>query len=291
MRRRLFILHNPKAGPADQRRYRSVLNLLREHGAHIEVAETSRHGEGMTVTAQAAHTGHFDAVIAAGGDGTIHDAAEGLIGTSTALGIIPTGTANVFARELGLPFLADSIASALLYGEARPIPVGQINERPFLFVVGIGLDAEAVRYFEASGNRRFGRAGFVAPVLRALASGPGSMLHVSTDHGSSKAEWVIVTRVARYAGGFLLSRDADIDQTGFHLVRFAGHGPLVRLRQLSALACGLVRYDPDVTIEAVEWVKVTGDPATPVQADGEALGRLPVEITLHPQRLTLIAPR
>jgi diacylglycerol kinase (ATP) len=286
MRRRFFILHNPNAGPAARRHYHSTLTMLRDAGAYVEIVETSRHGEGMRVTAEAALS--FDAVVAAGGDGTIHDAAEGLVGSTTPLGIIPLGTANVFAREIGLPLSPEQVASTLLYGTARAIPVGLINARPFLFVVGIGFDAKAVAHFEASGTRRLGQAGLFGPVMHALASHSDSVLRVTTDGGRSEAQWVIVTRAQRYAGGLLLSREADVTQTKFYVVRFGGHGPLVRLRQLSALACGLLRYDPNVTIEAAEWVRVESDTPVPVQVDGEVLGALPAEITLHPQRLQLI---
>jgi diacylglycerol kinase (ATP) len=290
MRRRLFILHNPNAGPVARRHYHSVLSLLRAQGVSSEFAETSRHGEGKEVTAQAALSGSFDAVVAAGGDGTVHDAADGLLGTEMPLGVIPTGTANVFAREVGLPFSPERIAHTLLGGEVRSIPLGQVNARPFLFVVGIGFDAEAVRYFETSGTRQLGQLGLIPPVLQALISCPDSLLQVTTDRGSSKAGWVVVTRARRYAGGLLLSREANINQTVFHVVRFGGRGIFVRLRQLSALTCGLIGYDPDVTIESAEWVRVEGDVATPIQVDGEMLGRLPVQITLHPQRLRLIFP-
>jgi diacylglycerol kinase (ATP) len=290
MRRRLFILHNPNAGPVARRHYHSVLNLLRAQGASLEFAETRRHGEGMKVTAQAALSGSFDVIVAAGGDGTVHDAAEGLLGTGMPLGVIPTGTANVFAREVGLPFSPERIAHTLLNGKVRPIPLGQVNAHPFLFVVGIGFDAEAVRYFETSGTRQLGRLGLVAPVLQALLSCPDNLLQVTTDRGSSTAGWVVVTRTQRYAGGLLLSREANINQTEFHVVRFSGRGILIRLRQLSALACGLIGYDPDVTIEPAEWVCVDGDAATPVQVDGESLGRLPVEITPNPKRLRIIIP-
>ena len=291
MRSSLFILHNPNAGSTARRHYHSILTLLRDAGAHAELVETSRHGEGMKVTAEAALSGSFDAIVAAGGDGTVHGAAEGVLGSTTPLGIIPMGTANVFAREVGLPFSPERIASTLLYGTARAIPVGQINARPFLFVVGIGFDAEAVAHFEASGTRQLGQIGLLGPVIRTLASHSDHALRVTTDAGSSEAQWVIVTRVQRYAGGLLLSRDADITGTKLYVVRFGGRGKLVRLRQLSALACGLVHYDPDVTIKPAEWVRVESDARVPVQVDGEILGTLPAMIKLHPERLQLIFPR
>ncbi len=196
-----------------------------------------------------------------------------------------------FAREVGLPLSPERVASTLLYGTARTIPVGQINAWPFLFVVGIGFDAEAVAHFEASGTRQWGQIGLFGPVIRALVSHSDSVLRVTTDGGRSEAQWIIVTRVQRYAGGLLLTQDAHITGTKFYVVKFGGHGKLVRLRQLSALACGLVRYDRDVTIEAAEWVRVESDAPVCVQVDGEILGALPAMIKIHPERLRLIFPR
>jgi diacylglycerol kinase (ATP) len=291
MRRRFFVLHNPNAGAAARRYYHKILALLTASGASLECVETSRHGEGMRVAAEAAASLRYDAIVAAGGDGTVHHAAAGLVGSPVPLGMIPTGTANVFAREVGMLRPPEQVAKALMSGEVKAVPIGQVNGRPFLFVVGIGFDAAAVRRFENNGTRKLGQAGFVVPVMHALFSQDSRSLDVTTDRGASEAEWVIVTRARRYAGGFLLCSEADIMQTSFHVLRFAGRGAFVRMRQLSALACGLVRFDPDVTVEAAEWVRIRGDADTPVQVDGEMLGTLPVEISLHPHRLQLIFQR
>lgn len=290
MRYKFFVLHNPNAGAAARRNYHRILALLSDQGASLECVETSRHGEGMRAAAQAAVSGRFDAIVAAGGDGTVHDVAAGLLGTPVPLGIVPMGTANVFAREVGLPRSPERVASTLVDGKVGTIPVGQINGQPVLFVVGIGFDAEAVRQFETAGTRKLGQAGFVGPIVYALFSQGNRSLQVATNRGKSEAEWVIVTRAQHYAGGFLLCREAGLTQNRFHVLRFMGRGPLVRLRQLSALACGLIRFDPGVSIEVADWVRVEGDADTPVQVDGEMLGALPVEISLHSQRLQLILP-
>jgi YegS/Rv2252/BmrU family lipid kinase len=244
----------------------------------------------MRAAAEAASSERFDAIVAAGGDGTVHDVATGLLGTSTPLGIVPLGTANVFAREIALPRSPERVASILMNSQVGTIPLGQINGQPVLFVVGIGFDARAVRQFEATGTRQLGQAGFVAPLVHALISESNQSLQIATDSGRTEAEWVIVTRGRRYAGGFLLCKEAGLTQTRFHVLRFGGRGPLVRLRQLAALACGLIRFDPNVSIEEADWVRVEGDPNIPVQVDGEMLGTLPVEISLHPKRLHLFLP-
>ena len=156
-------------------------------------------------------------------------------------------------------------------GKVSTIPVGEINGQPVLFVVGIGFDAEAVRQFETAGTRKFGQAGFVMPVLHALLSERSRSLKVTTDHGSSEAQWVIVTRARRYAGGFLLSKDAGVTRSTFHVLRFRGRGPLVRLRQLAALASGLIGFDPDVNVEIADWVRVEGDPESQFRLMGKCL--------------------
>ena len=290
MRHRFFVVHNPNAGMVARRHFDRVIALLKALGASLECVHTSRHGEGMSAAADAALSARFDAVVAAGGDGTVHDVASGLLGTPVPLGIIPMGTANVFAREVGLPTSPDRIAGTLMNGKVSTIPVGEINGQPVLFVVGIGFDAEAVRQFETAGTRKHGQAGFVMPVLHALLSERSRSLKVTTDHGTGEAQWVIVTRARRYAGGFLLSKDAGVTRPIFQVLRFRGRGPLVRLRQLAALASGLIGFDPGVSVEIAAWMRVEGDPDIPIQVDGEMLGALPVEVRIHPQPLQLILP-
>jgi diacylglycerol kinase (ATP) len=285
-----LIIHNPYAGPMARHLYRATLSSLRRKGADAEIVETASHGEGMKAAAEAALSGRFDAVVAAGGDGTVHDAAEGLVGHSIPLGILPLGTGNVFARELNLPRSPEALARSLLSGEAHTIPVGQVNGRPFLFVVGVGFDAEAVRLFEREGNRMLGRAGYIWPVLCALFSHQDQVLRVRTHRGEAKAQWVIVTRIKHYAGGLILVPQADVYQPLFYVLRLVGSGPLNRLRQLSALALGLLVYDPAVHLEAANSVRIEGNPTVPVQIDGEVLGELPLEISIHPKRLKFIFP-
>jgi diacylglycerol kinase (ATP) len=288
VRTRFLVIHNPKAGPAARRRFHVTLGRLKQLGAYFEIVDTARHGEAMRVAADAARDGQFDAVVAAGGDGTVHDVAEGLVGSSTPLGIIPLGTANVLAREIGLHFSPVRLAQTLVGGNARPVPVGQVNGRPFLFVIGVGFDARAVRYLETSGTRLLGQGGFAWPVLQALASDPNSMFRVRTDRGEVETSWAIVTRAKHYAAGLTLTSLAGIKRSGFYVVRFAGTGPLTRLRQLAALATGLASYDPGITVEPARWVTIEGKATIPVQIDGESLGELPLEIALHPKSLNLI---
>jgi diacylglycerol kinase family enzyme len=291
MRRAFLVLRNPNAGRGARQRNDAVLGALRAAGAVVEVVETTRRGEGLRLAAEAADSGRFDAIIAAGGDGAVHDAACGLLGRATPLGVLPMGTANVFAREIGMPRAPQRLADLLLHGAARPIPMGRIDGRPFLFCVGVGFDAAAVRRFEAAGARRFGGAGMVWAVARTLLSDRGDGLVATTDHGSAPAEWIIVTRARRYAGGLTLAPAARVTEPSLHVARFGGRGAFVRLRQLLLLRCGLARHDPDIAVEAATFVRIEGAAATPIDADGELFDdALPIEIDLHPERVRVIMP-
>jgi diacylglycerol kinase family enzyme len=151
----------------------------------------------------------------------------------------------------------------------RTIPVGAINGRLFLFVSGVGFDAEAVRLCEEKGSRKFGRAGFVWPVARALFTHQDRLLSVETDRGKTEAQWVVITRAKRYAANLMLAPEADLHRPTFFVLKMTGHGALVRMCQLAALATGCLRYVQGVTLEPANWVRIDGDQSTPVKIDGE----------------------
>ena len=290
MRNQFFIIRNPKAGLAARQFFDATVAALKASGASIEVLETSRYGDGKGAAARAAESGRFDAVLAAGGDGTVNDVADGLVGLPTPLGIIPLGTANVLAREIGLPRSPGELARSLSEGAVREIAIGRANGRPFLFVVGVGFDAAAVRIFEQESTRRLGQAGYAWPILRAVFSHKDRPLRIETAHGITEAHWVLVTRTKHYAGSRVLAPDADLKQPHFHVVYVFGDNPWTRIRQLAALGLNRLSRDPEVRIEVTDRVSIEGDRTTPVQIDGEALGELPLDIRIDPQRLRVIFP-
>ena len=286
-RQRLFIIANPRIGRGKRADLLQICQLLYEGGAEVEMVISARRGEGAELARKAVDSGLFDAVIAAGGDGTVHDVARGLLGSEVPLGIVPLGTANVLAREIGMKPTPAMVARTLLFGPARAIRVGMANDEPFLFVVGVGFDAAAVRHFETGGYRRLGMGGLAPPVLRALAEGRKWPLSVELDGATHEAHWVIVTRVPRYAANILLCEDASLFSDTLCVVLFRG-GRRARLRQLAALFTGLLPHDPGVSILHARHIRITGPADTPVQMDGESIGHLPLSLTTGEDRLRLI---
>ena len=295
MRSRFLILHNSGSGWRGRKHYEATVEGLRQSGAELEIIETQSFAHGHQAAKSARlrnETGalKYDAVIAAGGDGTIHTVASGLLGGEIPLGIIPLGTGNVLARELGIKNSATSLVDLLRHGSVRNMPVGAAGKRIFMFVLGVGFDAQAVHYFEQARYRHLGRAGFVWPALQALGSQGGDPVTVLANKRTIRAHWVIITRVRHYAANLMLAPEADPFGRSFHVVCFKGAGAMIRLRQLTALVSGLINRDPSVEIFEATEVRLEGAAATSVQIDGENMGTLPLHVAVHEKTLPIIVP-
>src|SRR5262249_33429038 len=140
MRHRFFVVENPGAGIAGSPLVEDVVRLLCRNGASVVRAASSLDIMSVRRTLRsAADSGQYDALVAAGGDGTIRQAAASLLGTDAALGIIPVGTGNVLAHEIGLARTASAIARMLQEGPAVRVACAEANGEPFLLMVGAGF--------------------------------------------------------------------------------------------------------------------------------------------------------
>ena len=189
----VVLIANPRAGSVS-RRTRDVIERALSADFKLEVVETERRDHAQELSGDAADRG-FDAVVAFGGDGTVNEVAQGLVGTDTALGVLPGGTTNVMARALGIPRdpveATSFVASHLRSGTKRRINVGRIDKRYFLFSCGIGLDAEVVKRVESDANRYKGRREWLF-VKHGLAAG-------ATDYRSHEPKIKVTTSAGESA--------------------------------------------------------------------------------------------
>ncbi len=162
------IIANPTSGnggfPLQTRRFDETLAFLRGHGWKVDLWYTQAAGEGEQL-ARKAVIQKANLVIAAGGDGTINEIIQGLVGSETALGVLPNGTVNVWARELGIPLDDMRARSVLVNGQTRRIDLGCVNGRYFLLMVGIGFDGEVTHIVERKPLKRLGILGYTLAVL------------------------------------------------------------------------------------------------------------------------------
>src|ERR1700760_1151920 len=160
----MIVIFNPVAGRRRAHLLWRVLDVLVANGVRLDIAETHRAGHAETLAREAARRGE-PMVVAAGGDGTIAEVANGLLGTGARLGIIPLGTANVLAHELGLPFAPSAVAAALAFGRPRPIwpgiAAGANGSRLFVQMLGAGFDAQVVHRLSSPLKRALGRTAYV----------------------------------------------------------------------------------------------------------------------------------
>jgi diacylglycerol kinase family enzyme len=284
------IVFNPTAGGARRRALERSLAILRAAGLDAEVMETAAPGDAERLARACAVPGQV--VVAAGGDGTIAEVAAGIAGSGAALGILPFGTANVLAQEVGLPLDPAAAAVALASGHVAPLHAGLARDaagrrRLFVQMVGAGFDAAVVHALPLALKRRLGRGAYVLQSLREVARHRFEPITVTADGGAPfAAASVIVTKGRFYAGRYLVAPGASPFGPGFTLVSFAHGGAWQALLAGAALPLGLVPRLPGVELRRVSRVTLSGA-GVPVQADGDAAGTLPLVVEDAPVPILL----
>ena len=240
-----------------------------------------------------AHRNAVDCVIVAGGDGTLNAACAGLMTAGLPLGVIPTGTANDFARSVGLPLDLESASGVIAGGHLRQVDVGDVNGFPFLNVASVGLAADLAGRLTRERKRRFGRFSYAitAADLLARASPFHAMLMLGQEKVMVKTLQIAVGNGRYYGGGNVVSRDARID--GGHLdlysLEFAQIWRMaLMMRSFKAGAHGAVREVR--TARGGVFEIITRRPR-PVNADGELVTQTPARFTQTLLGLSVFVPR
>jgi diacylglycerol kinase family enzyme len=293
MRCRFFLVTNPAAGIGGRPLIEGVVGRLERSGAVVTRAPGGSLAEVRAAARDAAACGGFDAIIAAGGDGTIRQVACALIGFSTPLGIIPVGTGNVLAREIGLTINPAALAATLSSGRRVEVPCAEANGEPFLLMAGVGFDARVLADLDQRWKSRVGRLAYAGPVLAALAR-PLDELRVVLDGRPYRACWAVIANARRYAGGFVLTRRADIRRRGLEAVLFGVRSRRALAAQLLDLAAG--RLDrraartADVVVVACRKATISSREVVPAQLDGDLFGSTPLEVNVGSAEVGLIVP-
>ena len=297
MARKVTLISNPKTGRYASRRLPPIQNIashLESLGITVDLRLTGGPGEATEIAARAARNGSSD-ILVAGGDGTITEAIQGLAGTRARLAIIPRGTGNVLARELGLPLDEAQAVAVAAKGNSRKIYLGlAIDEttntsRHFVLMAGIGLDASVVRRVQPSLKKRIGKGAFWISGLSHLATWNPRPFTLEIDGVEYRATFATVGNGAKYGGDLAITPGARLDQREFEVCIIQTTSRLRYLRLLSyAMRNGMPRDNPEVQFVKAETVKAHGD--AQVQVDGELIGHLPMRFEIAPHSLEVIVP-
>lgn len=289
MRKRFLIVHNPNAGSGRRGLMHGVLSALEHAGAEVAVVEAVCQDSGGDVASEAARSGRYDAIVAAGGDGTIRSVAAGLRGTDVPLGIVPLGTGNVMASEIGLGRKPDAIARYLGEGIAMPVVGAVAGSSPFFLMAGAGLDAEAVAGLNNRQKRWIGKLAYVWPVVRAIFR-RAPAIRAILDGTAYEARWVVLCKAGSYAGGFRLSPDSHLFAPGLTAVLCTARDPFSLILNILMIGAGHAKRAPHLRFVRCRRGHLTANRPVPVQIDGEHFGALPLSIAEDHTTVYIIAP-
>lgn len=285
--RRVLAIFNPTAGARRQWKLYRILKELERLGCAVTLRATQARGDAEEM-ARAADPAAFDLVAVAGGDGTINEVINGLAGSPLPLALIPLGTANVLANELGLPRHAASIARAVATGATRSIHLGQANDRRFAMMVGIGIDARIVEAIDLRLKRRAGKLAYVVSGIRSVLHYRAVRYGVTIDGRSYQAAAIIVANGRFYGGRFVVARAARLDTPSLQVVLMERPGRWNILRYGLAIALGRLERLRDVRIVEGRTIVIEGPAGETAQADGDLAVRLPLTVAVAAAPLRLV---
>jgi diacylglycerol kinase (ATP) len=288
----LTVIANPYAGRRGRlARLDVALDLLTEHGWRVERLATGAPGHAQELAAAAAAAGSA-CVLVCGGDGTINEAVNGLAGSETALAVLPAGTVNLWAKEIGLPGEPVDAVRLVLSGERRRVDLGRAGDRYFLMLASVGVDAYAVRAVTAERKRRWGRYAYAAAGIADLVRHGGRPLAIEAGgvRFRGRAPAAVIGNTRLYGGLLYPTPRARIDDGLLDLRVYAGAGARQLLPQLVRTLAGRPPRADELYLQTPE-LRIAAPRPLPVQADGEPIGVLPMTFRAVPRALTVVVPR
>ena len=288
------IIANPAAGRAGNKKISDILDYLGRRGAEAKAFITGKRGDAIEATRRAVRESKgkkIDMVVAAGGDGTINEVVNGLMGSDIPLGVIPLGTVNVYALETGIPQDYRKACDVLLEGEVRKVRVGKINDRYFVLMAGVGFDADVVYRLDLGLKKNMGKLAYVLTGIGRLARYDFKKLDIEIDGGRRYEGCSVVIGNMKYYGGRVsVTPLANFDKDTLDVCIFKGGGAINMIRYtFGVLRKRHLSYE-DVEYLSVKSLRVFSKTKTYIQVDGDVYGVLPAEFAKADERLSVILP-
>ena len=284
-----IIIGNPNSGRAgNPKRLKRYAEILGAKGADVEVWNTERPDHATELATLAGDK----LVVAAGGDGTVNEVVNGL-SREAALGILPLGTANVMARELGLPLKPEAACERILAGRESRIDVGVATnhegvERRFTCMAGLGFDAHVVNEVTPRLKRYLKWLAFPLAALKVYLEGDLPKLHVVHEGTTYVAQFAIVANGQYYGGDFRVAEDAALATGKLEVVLVDRVGRLLRADILTRILAKKPLNRSMRSFSAEELRATSPGTQVPVQLDGEIWSRLPMSFRIEPNALKVV---
>jgi len=295
------VIFNPVSGQRDARHdLEQAVAYLESQGWEISLEQTRRRGDATIFASQAVADG-YDAVLVASGDGTLGEAAGAMLGTDVALGVLPVGLTNVWARQIGLPvwspitrhYLVEA-ATAVVRSQVRRIDVGRVNGRCFLFCAGVGFDARVTEIVEPHlpAKRRLGHLAYAIAAVTEVLSFVGTRAVITVDGKDSRSRilLVIISNAQLYSGFVRVAPNARLDDGWLDVCVFRGRGTWAMLRHAALMLTGKHMRDPEVVCYKARHIEIETTTPMAIHADGDPVGHTPAVIEIVPRSLNVLVP-
>lgn len=286
--RRYPLIFNPRARSQKGGKTRQ---FLMQHANRFALYATNTGQEAVELAKRFADEGE-PVVIAAGGDGTLNAIVSGLAGSRTALGVIPAGTMNVFARELGIPPKSPIKAFEVIEkGLIQEVDLFSANDAPFVQMAGVGFDAKVIEETTWESKKRFGPLAYLMSAVKILGERPPTLEVFTAEGRRETGVAVLCGNGSLYGGQFRLFHKAINTDSMLDVIVFKEAGYRFVLDSLGGIARGGIDLAASTAYFQSSGITVVSDHEVPVQIDGEWLGRFK-EVTFKEtsSRLRVLAP-
>jgi len=282
-----LVILNPAARSDKASRLRERIAAL---SGGVSMRLTLEAGDAREIAAEAVREG-FEVVIAAGGDGTLNEVVNGIGGSSVRLGILPVGTMNVFATELGIPQgNLERAWSVIEQGKVVEVDLPKANDTHFIQLAGVGLDAEVVRKTTADSKKALGPLSYLLTLVQVAAHKPSRVMLEAEGGRISEGSFALIGNGRLYGGPFPVFQRASLFDGLLDVLVFQNQSHWDVVRYFQAIAFGTHPQLPDVEYFQTSTLRVTSSGDVPVELDGEVAGMLPCVFSVSSQKLRVLAP-
>jgi diacylglycerol kinase (ATP) len=295
MKSSIVLISNPTAKRASDKKIAQASRYLISKGYKVEVLFTEKKGNAESL-AREAIKGLPSLIIAAGGDGTFNEVINGIAGSEIPMAILPLGTTNVLAKEIGIPENVKGAMEIAVTGTTKIISLGKILitrpsslvPRYFVLMAGIGFDGEAVFGINETFKKISGKGAYIFSGLKVLPVFNPHELTFDIDGKTYSGYSAIISKTAKYGGDFKITPDARLTDPTLYICLFKGKKRLDVLRYVFGIATGSHLRFKDIEYLKANRIQIDGN--AHIQIDGDYFGMTPAKIEVAPNTLRLIYP-
>lgn len=293
MKSSIILICNPAAKRTSERKIDLAARFLKSKGYEVEKLFTKQRGDAENLAREAIKKSP-SFIIAAGGDGTWNEVTNGIAGSEIPMAILPLGTTNVLAKELGIPENVEGALEIAVSRTPKTVSIGKILythhsplvQRYFVLMAGIGFDGETVFGINDTLKKFSGKGAYIYSGIETLLRLNPVELTFDIDGKSYSGYSAIIGKAAKYGGNFKITPDARLTDPSFYICLFKGNKRLDIVRYVFGIATGSHLRFKDIVYLKAEHVEINGK--SHIQIDGDYLGMTPAKVEVAPNMLRLV---